>query len=145
MDCAVSTALTVTEERLESLAPAWRALLERAGLSWPFLHPAWLDIWLKTSAAGRELLLLGVREGEELRGVAPLLRQGTELMLAGDSEICDYMDIVAAPGLHEAVLDAVLGYLTERDWQRLILWGLRADSRTLACALASFRCALTIA
>ncbi|HTE84491.1 MAG TPA: hypothetical protein VK821_07145, partial [Dehalococcoidia bacterium] len=132
MSFAPFATLTVTEETLEQLAPSWSELLAAVDNRWPFLRPAWLRVWLATQAPDAELLLLAVRDGPALAGVVPLLVRGAELLLAGDAEICDYMDIVARPGQQQPVLRAALSYLNARQWQRLVLWGIRADSPTLA-------------
>jgi CelD/BcsL family acetyltransferase involved in cellulose biosynthesis len=132
VDRTISPALTVTPRSLEALTPEWQRLLHRAGNAWPFLRPSWLQVWLRTQAPETALLLLAVEDGLELAGIVPLLRRGERLQFAGDSEICDYMDVVAAPEAQVATLDAALRYLATQDWRELVLWGLRADSPTLA-------------
>lgn len=132
METALSTTLTVTDETLADLAPAWQDLLDQSGNAWPFLRPSWLRVWLTEQAPAADLHLLAVRDGSRLAGIVPLLRRGPDLLLAGDSEICDYMDVIARPGEHEAVLSAALDLLSESDWRTLRLWGLREDSPTLA-------------
>jgi CelD/BcsL family acetyltransferase involved in cellulose biosynthesis len=89
-------------------------------------------VWHRTLAPDSDLLLLTVREDDRLIGIVPLSHRGDDLLLAGDSEICDYMDIISPPHLIEIVLDAVLSGTAAGPWRRLILWGLRADSPTLA-------------
>jgi CelD/BcsL family acetyltransferase involved in cellulose biosynthesis len=131
VNLAPSATLTVTEATLEELTPSWSDLLARAGNRWPFLQPAWLNIWHRLLSPESELLLLAVWDGSELAGLMPLLINGDDLMLAGDPEICDYMDLPALPGRHAAVLDAGIRHLQQRPWQRIVLWGLRADSPTL--------------
>ncbi len=132
MDRTISPALTVTPHTLNALAADWEQLLTRAGNAWPFLRPAWLRIWQRTQAPDADLLLLAVHDGQDLAGVVPLLRGADRLQFAGDSEICDYMDVVATPGMHAAVLSAVLASISDDPWRELVLWGLRADSPTLA-------------
>lgn len=136
VDCPPAT-LCVVEEDLEDLAPEWHNLLQEAGLTSPFLEPAWLQVWLAELAPGADLLLLGVRDGDRLLGLMPLLRQGEDLILAGDSEICDYSDAVSLPGHRGVVLEALFDHLQtddlqRRSWRRLLLWGIRADSPTLS-------------
>jgi CelD/BcsL family acetyltransferase involved in cellulose biosynthesis len=123
--------LTITEETLEQLTPPWNELMARAAIESPFLRPAWLRVWHSLQAPDTKLLLLAVRDGTALAGVVPLTIRAGDLMLAGDPEICDYMDLVAPPGNHEAVLLAALDHLQNHGWQRFVFWGLRADSATL--------------
>ncbi len=126
----------VQREELDRLEPEWRQLLPRASLRCPFLSPTWLRVWWEEFAEGRELLLLSVRSGGELVGVAPLMRQDSALTFAGDTEICDYMDFTAVAGAEQAVLSAVLRSLSEEPWQQLVLWALRDDSPTLKALAA---------
>jgi CelD/BcsL family acetyltransferase involved in cellulose biosynthesis len=130
-------AISVLREDVASLATAWAALLERAAEPVPFLHPTWQRVWLEEFAGDRELQLYAVRDGEELIGVAPLLRSDGRLMLSGDFKICDYMDIVAAPNRSGDVLDALLSTLAAEAWEQIDLWGLREDSQVLAALPAA--------
>jgi len=121
-------AISVHREELTPLAAAWAALLDRAPEPVPFLHPTWQRVWLEEFAGDRELLLYAVRDGEELIGVAPLMRGDGGLMFSGDHKICDYMDVVVAPDRAADVLDALLPALAGEAWDELSLWGLREDS-----------------
>jgi CelD/BcsL family acetyltransferase involved in cellulose biosynthesis len=131
VNLAPSATLTVSEATLEEITPAWRDLLDRTGNRWPFLQPAWLEVWHRMQAQNTDLLLVAVWDGSNLAGLMPLLVNDGDLVLAGDPEICDYMDLPALPGLHAAVLEAGLRYLRQRPWRHLAFWGLRADSPTL--------------
>ena len=74
---------SVRKEELAQLQPEWVQLLERQAEPVPFLHPTWQRVWLEEFQDGRDLLLLAVRDGEELVGVAPLLRDGDTLSFVG--------------------------------------------------------------
>ena len=124
----------------EELDPAfdeeWRALLSRAAMNKVFASPTWLRVWWEEFGSGRDLILLSVRRDGELIGVAPLMRDGDHLCFAGDTEICDYMDFITAPGDEEAVISAVLRSLGEEPWQELALWAIPEGSPTLAALKA---------
>lgn len=123
---------SVVREELEpAFSEEWRALLARASMNKLFASPTWLRVWWQEFGAGRDLILLSVRNGGELVGVAPLMRDGDRLSFAGDTEICDYMDFIAAAGEEEAVLSAVLRSLGEEPWQELVLWAVPDGSPTL--------------
>lgn len=128
---------TVRREELASLATEWAALLERSPDPVPFLHPTWHRVWLTEFESGGDDLLYAVRDDEGLVGVAPLLRRDGRLTLCGDFEICDYMDVVTAPGRAEAVLAALLRALVDEAWNELALWGLRESSPVLAALPAA--------
>jgi CelD/BcsL family acetyltransferase involved in cellulose biosynthesis len=128
---SIATSLSVTTETLDSLTPEWQELLARSGVRWPFLQPAWLRVWMATQPVNGELLLLAVRDGGRLKGILPLIRNGSDFTLAGDSDICDYMDLIVETGSYEAVLDAALAHLNQLPCERVRFWGLRADSPAL--------------
>ena len=122
---------SVRHEELAQLQPEWVQLLERQPDPVPFQHPAWQRVWLEEFQDGRDLLLLAVRDGEELVGVAPLLRDGDALTLVGHYSICDYMDfVVAADRCHE-VFEAIMSRLEDEAWSQLELRGIREGSTTL--------------
>ena len=122
----------VAREELEpAFAGEWRALLPRASVNKVFASPTWLRVWWDEFGGDREAVLLSVRRGQELVGVAPLMREDSRLTFAGDTEICDYMDFTAVAGAEQAVLTAVLRSLGEEPWRELVLWAVRDDSPTL--------------
>jgi CelD/BcsL family acetyltransferase involved in cellulose biosynthesis len=121
----------VTREEIASLEESWRALLPDGGPKAVFYSPTWLRTWWEEFHGGRELLLLGVREEGRLVGVAPLMREDSRLLFAGDTNVCDYMDVVTVEGAEEGVLDAVLRAVGEEPWDELVFWGVPADSLTL--------------
>lgn len=120
----------VQREALERLEPEWRALLPRTSASNVFVSPTWLRAWWQEFGAGRELILLSVRRQGDLVGVAPLMRDDDHLCFAGDTQVCDYMDVVAASSEAEAVLSAVLRSLGEEPWRELVLWAVPEGSAT---------------
>ena len=125
-------AYEVVREEPASLRAEWEELLVRQPEPAPFLHPAWQRVWLEEFQNGRELLLLAVREGGSLRGVAPLLREDGRLSLVGHYSICDYMDFVLEPDCSDQVVGALFDAILEEDWSELELRGLREGSPTLA-------------
>lgn len=123
---------SVQREELAQLQPEWVQLLERQPDPVPFQHPTWQRVWLEEFQDGRDLVLLAVRDGESLVGVAPLLRDGESLTLVGHYSICDYMDFVIAPDACRDVFAALLDHLQDEAWSRLELRGIRDGSTTLS-------------
>jgi CelD/BcsL family acetyltransferase involved in cellulose biosynthesis len=123
-------------EVFDVLADEWTALLHRSACDTPFLSPVFQRTWWRHLGEG-ELLLLTAREGRDLVGVAPLFAVdepagGRVLHTVGCVEVSDYLDWVAAPGLEEEVLGALLAFLDGvDDWARLDLCNVHQDSPTL--------------
>ncbi len=122
---------TVQSEGLDQLEPEWRELLPRSFLRCPFVTPTWLRVWWEEFGGDRELMLLSVRRGQELVGVAPLMSEDSRLTFAGDTQVCDYMDFTAAAGAEKAVLTSVLRLAMGEGWRDMALWAVREDSPTM--------------
>ena len=131
--------LTVTREDLGALEPEWRELLAGCKQAYPFLSPTWSRTWWDVFAGGREQMVLGIRYGDGLAGVLPLMRDGGRLTFAGDTEICDYMDMVVGDGSHAEAWHAALRSLSEEPWDEVALWAVREDSPTFAALPAVCR------
>jgi CelD/BcsL family acetyltransferase involved in cellulose biosynthesis len=126
--------LSLTVERVDfgAVEDEWRELHNSCDPAYPFLSPTWHRTWWEEFADGREPVLLRVSEEGKTRAFVPLMRDGGALTFAGDTSICDYMDVVSSGGDRMAMLDAVLRSLGEEPWDTLELWALRGDSPTYA-------------
>ncbi len=127
-----SVGFTVQREELAQLEPEWREILPRCSLRNVFASPVWLRSWWEEFSGERELMLLSVRREGNLVAVVPLMRDGVRLTFAGDSAVCDYMDLIATPGSHADLLTALLRSLGEEPWEKLALWAVPEGSATLA-------------
>ena len=121
----------VRQEQLEELQPEWEALLSQRVAPHVFFHPSFQRAWLEAFRDGGEPLVLSVREGRRLVGVAPLLREGRRLSFLGDHEVFDYMDFVVAPGQELPFFAYLLRALADEEWDELDLRGLADGSPTL--------------
>jgi len=101
-------------------------------LRWPvpFVLPAWLDAWCRFFGRGELRIPAIFRHGQAV-ALAPLYIQGDTARLLGDSAVCDYRDVVAAPGEGAALMKALLSDLPSRGVKRLDLALLRPDSIVL--------------
>jgi CelD/BcsL family acetyltransferase involved in cellulose biosynthesis len=124
---------TCTETVAEQLTEEWCRLLATCEQPYPYKHPAWHATWWSHfgDASGAKPLLLDVRDGTGSLLIAPLMRDGDRLLLAGDHEICDYMDLIAGPDTPEAAYGQLVEQLAGIEWRELVLWGLPETSRTL--------------
>jgi CelD/BcsL family acetyltransferase involved in cellulose biosynthesis len=129
----------VRREELAALAPEWSDLLARCDDPVPFMHPAWHRVWLEEFAGEREPLLLAIRDGGRLAGVAPLLRDGDKLSFIGHYSICDYMDFTVPRDGAGDIFAALLAALQGEIWSELELRGLRDTSVTMEHFLPKLR------
>lgn len=128
----MTSRITVTETPPDEIADEWCSLLAACSHASPFQHPVWLGTWWRRFGGERAPLLLAAREDGRLRALAPLMREGDRLLLAGDPEICDYMDLVAAVDAPVGVFERLLDAVAALPWRELVLWGMPETSRTLA-------------
>jgi CelD/BcsL family acetyltransferase involved in cellulose biosynthesis len=105
------------------------ALLSRQDERLPFLHPAWLRVWLSEFGGDFEPVFLTCKDGN-LAGVAPLMRSDGQLSFIGDSSICDFMDVLVDPAHAEEAYRDLWQQLCAEDWNDIELWGLMASSPT---------------
>jgi CelD/BcsL family acetyltransferase involved in cellulose biosynthesis len=114
------------------LEEPWKKLLGLSTTSTPFNTPLWHRAWWQQFHGTKELLLVSVRRGGEVVGIAPLMRRGHEISLIGSSDLCDYMDIIVAQGQESTVLMALLDYLDPLEWQVIDLLSLPPTSAVLS-------------
>jgi len=109
----------------EALAGEWNPLLGQSGTDTIFLTHEWQRAWWRFFAPGRELLLLSLRQGDRLVGIAPFYRQPldgqTVIQLVGGTEVCDYLDIIALPDYTGPVYQAVFEFFATEltDWDEI--------------------------
>jgi CelD/BcsL family acetyltransferase involved in cellulose biosynthesis len=115
----------------------WTGLLSQTADPIPFVTPAWQDVWLRHFQQGRATRILTARDGERLVGVAPMLCDGTKAEFVGHYSICDYMDVVAAPGFEQQFCSLVLDHLAADGITELDLRGIRDSSPTLVALTAA--------
>lgn len=121
----------ITRETLESLA-ACRANSHHS-LRWDciFVLPGWLKVWRQELGNEAELLLISVKQGETIVGIAPLMvRDGTASFL-GSVDVCDYQDFITTPGMERDFFNVLLDDLKQRGITQLDLGHLRPDATVL--------------
>jgi CelD/BcsL family acetyltransferase involved in cellulose biosynthesis len=134
------------EGGFETLASKWNGLLRRSAADTIFLTLEFQRTWWQALGKG-DLLILAVRDGEELVGIAPLFavadpHEQRVLATVGCTEVADYLDWIAARGREEEVYAALVDYLArqssppgrggEGGWDALDLCNIHQDSPTLA-------------
>ena len=123
----------------ETLAGEWNDLLHRSAADTIFLTLEYQRTWWRYLGEG-DLLILAVRDGVELVGIAPLFAitnpQGQRVLaIVGCVEVSDYLDLIVAQGREEAVYAALVNFLagpSAPDWDVLDLCNIHQDSPMLA-------------
>ncbi|MEU1037155.1 GNAT family N-acetyltransferase [Streptomyces sp. NPDC005907] len=108
--------LVTGADEFAQLGPAWERLYRRCSAATPFQSHAWLHSWWLSYGSPRALRLVVVREGGELRAVAPLMRVRRPLpvLVPLGGAVSDYADVLlddehadrAAPALAEGLAAA---------------------------------------
>lgn len=126
------TPVSVHDEPFERVSGEWAGLLAQDPHAIPFTSPTWQRVWLRHFQADRQARILTAREGERLVGVAPFIYDGSRAEFVGHYSICDYMDVVVAPGFEASFFGPVLERLAADGIGELDLRGLRESSPTLS-------------
>lgn len=127
-----------TDEFL-NLEAEWNSLLHRSRVDTIFLTWQWQKTWWDCLGEGGRLLIVTVRDRGELVGLAPFCASSTDatpgtLRLIGEMEVSDYLDIIAANGMEEAVYESLWTFLLHQDthtWRSIDLHNVPDSSPTL--------------
>jgi CelD/BcsL family acetyltransferase involved in cellulose biosynthesis len=119
---------TVTTETFDSIAGDW--LDPQHNLEWDclFVVPGWLKVWWDKFAGDQLAHLCAVRHQDELIGIAPLMVQGKTARLMGDPDVCDFVDVITAPGRGRAFFQNLIPYIQKQGVTHLDMGAVRADS-----------------
>jgi len=122
---------TISEDSLDDLDTYWAD--SRQNLNWPsvFVLPAWLQVWWQVFGSGFEPFIRTVRQGERIIGIAPLMIKEETALLIGDTDVCDYLDFIIAPGMEDDFFNTLLDDLKKNDIKSLDLEHVRPDSTVL--------------
>jgi CelD/BcsL family acetyltransferase involved in cellulose biosynthesis len=123
---------------LLAIGREWDALVTRAGIEHPFLSHDWVRTWWECFGADNELYILAVRSGEDLIGLAPLMRTRTRAYGVPIRRL-EFVANVHTPRFDfivgeraEEVYVAILDYIQTQGprWDILMLPELTESSRT---------------
>ena len=123
----------------EEMDAVWRDA--HNGLQWNclFMLPAWIKAWWEIFGTGEPMRLLVTGENGKPFGLALFKRQGETASFLGSADVCDYQDVVVAPGRESFFFDALLGYLQNRGVTRLDLTPVRPDAAAGGLVAAASR------
>lgn len=135
-ELAVHT-VTTCEEWMK-LQPVWNTLLSHSEANVPFLTFEWLTTWWRCFARDEQLYILVARRGNEIVGIAPLMKsrfryhgvalRSITFMANEHSHKPDFI----IPDAHTEVLKAFLAHMFDQrgDFDVIHLHSFRADSST---------------
>lgn len=125
-----------TKESIDSITALWHDSANRLQWNCLFVLPGWLKAWWQTFGIDQTPYLCSVRNGGEVIGIAPLMVDGVTARLMGDSDVCDFQDVIVVPGREKVFFDSLFDHLRKQGIRRMDLEAVRADS-TLYRHLAS--------
>jgi CelD/BcsL family acetyltransferase involved in cellulose biosynthesis len=124
----VNETYTVTEEDFDSVAERWQDKSNRLKWDCLFVLPGWLKAWWQVFGSDRTPYLCSIFSEGELIGIAPLMIEGQTARLMGDTDVCDFQDVVVVPGRENVFFDALFGHLKTQGIRQLDLEAVRSDS-----------------
>jgi CelD/BcsL family acetyltransferase involved in cellulose biosynthesis len=135
----MNTTLYRSSKVFSALASEWNTLLHRTASDTPFLTVEWQRAWWECFGGNNPLLVYAFRdEAGALCGVAPLFLASEDsqrrLHTVGCEDICDYLDLIVAPGYEQAVFTALLDAVSAPDvpaWNAIDLCNVPEASSTL--------------
>jgi CelD/BcsL family acetyltransferase involved in cellulose biosynthesis len=140
----VNSKYTVTEETFHSINAYWLDPQQRLKWDCLFVLPGWLKVWWDKFGSDQTAYLCAVRDKDELIGIAPFVLQGKTARLMGDPDVCDFLDVIIAPGSEKVFFENLISHLKRNTITRLDLGALRADSsvmRHLVTVATDLNCA----
>ncbi len=139
----LSKKYTVTEETFDSIKDYWLDPQQRLKWDCLFVLPGWLKVWWDNFGNDQTAYLCAVRHRDELIGIAPFVVQEKTVRLMGDPDVCDFLDVIIAPGTAKAFFQNLVAHLKNNGLTRLDLGALRADShvtRSLVSVARDLNC-----
>ena len=127
--------LSVTVENLDWLEQYWQA--RTTELVWEplFVLPPWLRVWHRNFAPNEKPAIFAVKRDGNVIGIAPLIVSGQTARIIGSPNVCDYEDLIIAPGEEAAFSKALLDYLNQAGIIDLDLGIIRPDSKIMSSLL----------
>ncbi len=127
----VNPEYTVTEETFDSINSLWLDPQQRLKWECLFVLPGWLKVWWDHFGRDQTAYLCAVRHRDELIGIAPFVVQGKTARLMGDPDVCDFLDVIIAPGNGKVFFQNLVAHLKRNAISVLDLGALRTDSSIL--------------
>jgi CelD/BcsL family acetyltransferase involved in cellulose biosynthesis len=110
----------------------------RKNLSWkcPFVAPFWIQSVADHLAIIGEPMILTLARNGHIVGIAPLSFRNDCAYFLGIPDVCDYQDMIVAPGHEETVGQPLVDFLSRQGIRRLDLRTLRPDAVAVRALLS---------
>jgi CelD/BcsL family acetyltransferase involved in cellulose biosynthesis len=125
--------------KIIDIIPEWESLVARYPAQGFFRRPAWYLSWLENFFSAATPLVILVRDGGAVVGIAPLciVQHGIRrtVKFGGSDVVCgDYLDFISLPEYRAQASEHIFRYLTEvaQKWDDLKFDGVSTESTLLA-------------
>ena len=135
----VNLKYTVTEETFDSINACWLDPQQRLKWDCLFVLPGWLKVWWDHFGNDQTAALCAVKHRNELIGIAPFVAEGKTARLMGDPDVCDFLDVIIAPGTGKVFFQNLVSHLRYNGINRLDLGAVRADSSVMRYLVSAAR------
>jgi CelD/BcsL family acetyltransferase involved in cellulose biosynthesis len=96
--------------------------------AFPFVLPAWMQVWWDAFGAGYEIFIRVVKENNTVIGIAPFMKKDNTVCFIGSVDVCDYQDFIVVPGKEPVFFNTLLDDLKNQGIKILDLAHVRPDS-----------------
>ncbi len=134
-------------EKIKDFGAIWNQVLQASKSNTLFLSYEWIYNWWKSFGKDKELLVLVVRESEEVIGIAPLMIEKYKVGRLTFKQIsfiqnahCYHLDFIITRRAHD-VIELILEYLKSevKNWRRIYFNRLPALSNNIKAIRNSCR------
>ena len=122
---------SVQVEDFEGIQHEWEKILPSCSTNTVFVTPWWQRVWWQHFGEGADLLILSVRENDEVLGIAPLALGEGVISFLGDTDLFDYHDFLVPKGNESRFYGILWDHLIKLDWHALDLRSLPQGSPSL--------------
>jgi CelD/BcsL family acetyltransferase involved in cellulose biosynthesis len=96
-----------------------------------FVSPFWLETTVRHLGENQNSLILAAMHADQYLGIVPLKVNGAQACFLGDPNVCDYQDIICAPGAALETMRQVVDHLRQAGVESMDLGTLRPDAKAL--------------
>ena len=105
--------------RLDSYQSAraqWESLLPMSTSNTFFMTLQWQQAWWDQFGDGAEMILLGLTDHGDVKGIAPLVRRDRTISFIGGQDLFDYNDFLVSRGSEESFYPSLMAHLDAEEW-----------------------------